>query len=171
VETAGRLRVRSFLIDGEAVACDGDGLPVFDQLRYRRDDRRVFLYAFDLIELNGEDLRREPVERCKAALAKLLGQVKAGLLLNEHIDEPVRHRRSSANPRRIGAKTGGDEEAPYQRTSSKRQAADRIRSAAEELVAGVSLNRTRYRQGEQADKMKDILGRVYEYPLCAEWNR
>ena len=26
-------------------------------------------------------------------------------------------------------------------------------------------------RGEQADKMKDILGRVYEYPLCAEWNR
>jgi hypothetical protein len=26
-------------------------LPVFDRLRYRRDDRRVFLYAFDLIEL------------------------------------------------------------------------------------------------------------------------
>src|SRR5262249_642926 len=25
--------------------------------------------------------------------------------------------------------------------------------------------------GEQADKMKDILGRVYEYPLWAEWNR
>jgi hypothetical protein len=40
------------------VACDGDGLPVFDRLRYRRDDRRVFLYAFDLIELDGEDLRR-----------------------------------------------------------------------------------------------------------------
>jgi bifunctional non-homologous end joining protein LigD len=30
------LRARSFLIDGEAVACDGDGLPVFDRLRYRR---------------------------------------------------------------------------------------------------------------------------------------
>ena len=39
------LRARSFLIDGEAVACDGDGLPVFDQLRYRRQDGRVFLYA------------------------------------------------------------------------------------------------------------------------------
>jgi hypothetical protein len=33
-------------------------LSVFDRLRYRRDDRRVFLYAFDLIELDGDDLRR-----------------------------------------------------------------------------------------------------------------
>jgi hypothetical protein len=39
------LRAVSCLIDGEAVACDDDGLPVFDRLRYRRDDRRVFLYA------------------------------------------------------------------------------------------------------------------------------
>jgi ATP-dependent DNA ligase len=46
-EAAGALRARSFLIDGEAVACDGDGLPVFDRLRYRRQDGRVFLYAFD----------------------------------------------------------------------------------------------------------------------------
>jgi bifunctional non-homologous end joining protein LigD len=30
-EAAGMLRARSFLIDGEAVACDGDGLPVFDR--------------------------------------------------------------------------------------------------------------------------------------------
>jgi bifunctional non-homologous end joining protein LigD len=37
-EAAGALRVRSFLIDGEAVACDGDGLPSFDRLRYRRAD-------------------------------------------------------------------------------------------------------------------------------------
>jgi bifunctional non-homologous end joining protein LigD len=82
------LKTASCLIDGEAVACDGDGLPVFDRLRYRRDDRRVFLYAFDLIELDGEDLRHEPIERRKAVLAKLLRHAKAGLLLNEHINEP-----------------------------------------------------------------------------------
>src|SRR3954451_164835 len=34
--------------NGEAVCCDGEGMPVFDRLRYRRDDRHVFLYAFDL---------------------------------------------------------------------------------------------------------------------------
>jgi bifunctional non-homologous end joining protein LigD len=82
------LKTASCLIDGEAVACDGDGLPVFDRLRYRRDDRRVFLYAFDLIELDGEDLRHEPIERRKAALAKLIRRAKTGLVLNEHIEEP-----------------------------------------------------------------------------------
>jgi bifunctional non-homologous end joining protein LigD len=87
VRAALSLKTASCLIDGEAVACDGDGLPVFDRLRYRRDDRRVFLYAFDLIELDGEDLRHEPIERRKAVLAKLLRHAKAGLLLNEHINE------------------------------------------------------------------------------------
>ena len=50
---------------------------------------------------------------------------------------------------------------------------DRIRSSAEGMVAGVPLIDpiSGIARGEQADKMKDILGRVYEYPLCAEWNR
>lgn len=47
----------SCLIDGEAVACGDDGFQAFDRLRYRRQDAAVFLYAFDLIELNGGDLR------------------------------------------------------------------------------------------------------------------
>jgi ATP-dependent DNA ligase len=32
-------------------------MPSFDRVRYRRHDASVFLYAFDLIELNGDDLR------------------------------------------------------------------------------------------------------------------
>jgi ATP-dependent DNA ligase len=72
-EAAGALRARSFLIDGEAVACDGDGLPVFDRLRYRRQDGRVFLYAFDLLELNGRDMRREPLEARKRTWRRCCG--------------------------------------------------------------------------------------------------
>jgi bifunctional non-homologous end joining protein LigD len=87
-EAAGALKVRSFLIDGEAVACDGDGMPVFDRLRYRRQDARVFLFAFDLLELNGQDLRRAPLEVRKRQLATLLRAAKIGLQLNEHISEP-----------------------------------------------------------------------------------
>ena len=40
VETLANLRTRSCIIDGEAVACDRDGMPSFDRLRYRRADRR-----------------------------------------------------------------------------------------------------------------------------------
>jgi bifunctional non-homologous end joining protein LigD len=70
-------------------------MPCFDRLRYRRQDGRVFLYAFDLIEVDGDDLRREPIERRKALLIRLLAKASVGLQVNEHIAEPgdvvVRH--------------------------------------------------------------------------------
>jgi ATP dependent DNA ligase domain len=71
VEALVRLRSRSCIIDGEAVCCDDNGMPSFDRIRYRRNDGNVFLYAFDLIELNGNDLRRDPLEVRKATLASL----------------------------------------------------------------------------------------------------
>ena len=61
VEAVNRLKVRSCLIDGEAVACDANGLAVFEHLRRKPTGRHVLLYAFDLLELDGEDLRREPI--------------------------------------------------------------------------------------------------------------
>jgi bifunctional non-homologous end joining protein LigD len=69
VEALACLRSRSCIIDGEAVACDDNGLASFDRIRYRRHDASVFLYAFDLLELNGDDLRRDPLEVRKATLA------------------------------------------------------------------------------------------------------
>jgi bifunctional non-homologous end joining protein LigD len=42
-EAAAAPTMRSVLIDGEAVACDGDGIASFDRLRYRRGDGSVFL--------------------------------------------------------------------------------------------------------------------------------
>jgi bifunctional non-homologous end joining protein LigD len=52
VETLARLRSRSCIIDGEAVACDDNGIASFDLVRHHRANGSVFLYAFDLIELN-----------------------------------------------------------------------------------------------------------------------
>jgi ATP-dependent DNA ligase len=62
VEAVTALRARSCLLDGEAVVCDANGLAVFERLRYQRGGRDVFLFAFDLLELDGADLRREPFE-------------------------------------------------------------------------------------------------------------
>jgi bifunctional non-homologous end joining protein LigD len=88
VAAADALKARSCLIDGEAVACDGDGTPSFDRLRYRRQDGHVFLYAFDLIELDGDDLRLERIERRKVLLIRLLAKASVGLQVNDHIVEP-----------------------------------------------------------------------------------
>ena len=72
VEAVNHLKVRSCLIDGEVVCCDERGLARFDVLRRRRNEVEGFLYAFDLLELDGTDLRREPLEVRKATLASIL---------------------------------------------------------------------------------------------------
>jgi ATP-dependent DNA ligase len=46
----------------EAVACDDNGLASFERIRNRQHDGGVFLYAFGLIELNGDDLRSDPIQ-------------------------------------------------------------------------------------------------------------
>ena len=86
VETLAKLRSRSCIIDGEAVACDNTGMPSFDRIRYRRHDASVFLYAFDLIELNGDDLRRDPLDVRKATLSSVVAKAGAGIRFNEHIE-------------------------------------------------------------------------------------
>ncbi len=85
VETLSRLQSRSCIIDGEAVACDDNGVTSFNRVRYRRHDGSIFLYAFDLIELNGDDLRRDPLEGRKATLEMILAKAGLGIRFNEHM--------------------------------------------------------------------------------------
>jgi ATP-dependent DNA ligase len=56
------LPVRSCVVDGEAIVCDDSGLAVFDLIRGHGTNARAILCAFDLLEVNGEDIRREPIE-------------------------------------------------------------------------------------------------------------
>src|SRR5262249_44061849 len=64
-----------------------DGIPLFDQLRYGRQTE-AGLFAFDLLELGGKDLRAAPLEARKRTLAKLLRKAGWALHFNNHIDEP-----------------------------------------------------------------------------------
>ena len=86
VEAVNHLKVRSCLLDGEVVCCDERGLATFQLLRHRRNEPKAFLYAFDLLELDGADLRREPIEVRKATLASILRKSRSGVRLNEHLE-------------------------------------------------------------------------------------
>jgi ATP dependent DNA ligase domain len=66
-------------------------LAIFSTLRQRGNEARAFLYAFDLLELNGDDLRREPIEVRKATLASILRKSRPGVRLNEHLEHPEGH--------------------------------------------------------------------------------
>jgi bifunctional non-homologous end joining protein LigD len=84
---AGKLRARSFIMDGEAVVVGVDGVAVFDALHRRRKASDALLYAFDLLELDGEDLRPLPLSARKAKLARLLARKPVGIVFNEHTEE------------------------------------------------------------------------------------
>jgi bifunctional non-homologous end joining protein LigD len=89
---AERIRAKSFTIDGEAVVLGPDGLSRFEGLRRREAAHKAILYAFDLIEHDGEDLRDRPFLDRKAALARLLRGTGSGILFNEHVagDGPMK---------------------------------------------------------------------------------
>jgi ATP-dependent DNA ligase len=63
---------------------DETGLSIFELLRYRHHDHAAVLCAFDLIEHDGADLRRAPIEERKGLLAKLLGRPHEGIAFNQH---------------------------------------------------------------------------------------
>jgi ATP-dependent DNA ligase len=77
------LPVRSCVVDGEAIVCDDNGLAVFDLIRGHGTNGRAILCAFDLLEVNGEDIRRQPIEDRKRRLAGLLRLPHDGIALNE----------------------------------------------------------------------------------------
>src|ERR1700675_2657761 len=58
---AAKLRARSFTLDGEAVVCGADGIAVFDALHRRHKAIDAMLYAFDVLEFDGKDLRALPL--------------------------------------------------------------------------------------------------------------
>jgi bifunctional non-homologous end joining protein LigD len=80
------LPARSFLIDGEAIVTNASGLAVFDLIRRSRHGCDAVLIAFDLIKLDGEDLRRSPIEHRKRKLAKLARGPHPGIVLNEFFE-------------------------------------------------------------------------------------
>src|SRR4029453_11593774 len=86
VDALARPWSRSCIIDGEAVACDDNGVASFDLGRHQRANESIFLYAFDLIELNGDDLRRDPLEVRKATLASIVANASPGIRFNEHME-------------------------------------------------------------------------------------
>lgn len=76
VAAALRLKPRRVILDGEAVALLPDGRSSFQALQqvlHTDPPGATVYYAFDLLRLEGEDLRRLPLEERKARLARLLG--------------------------------------------------------------------------------------------------
>jgi bifunctional non-homologous end joining protein LigD len=65
-----KLKVKSAVIDGELVCLDSEGRSIFNELLHRKG--RPTFYAFDLLYLNGRDLRQLPLLERKEKLRALI---------------------------------------------------------------------------------------------------
>lgn len=72
VEAALQSRHKKLVVDGEAVLLGTDGISDFKALHCGKHDDEVRLYAFDILALDGEDLRGVPLSLRKKSLARLL---------------------------------------------------------------------------------------------------
>jgi bifunctional non-homologous end joining protein LigD len=84
------LPMRSVVLDGEGVICGRDGKSEFDQMRAcfsRHGAPEAFLYAFDMLELDGQDLRAKSWAARREALVSLLDGAGDGIRLCEHIQD------------------------------------------------------------------------------------
>src|SRR5262249_35324233 len=85
---AEHLRVETAVPDGEIACVDDCGRPIFRDLLFRKS-QCVFI-AFDLLYLNGKDLRTLPLIERKAALKKFLRRKRSRILYLDHIEGDVR---------------------------------------------------------------------------------
>jgi len=81
-----KLKVKEAVVDGEIVAMDEKGVPRFQLLQGGTNKERVFV--FDVLWLEGEDLRKKPYVERRAILEKLLKRAPAGVELARKLDMP-----------------------------------------------------------------------------------
>jgi DNA ligase D-like protein (predicted ligase) len=87
VNSASRLRCSSAIIDGEVIANDENGVSEFARLpgTIRWQPEKLVFMAFDLLHLDGSDLRRSPLLERKKLLKSLLGRRNAPLTYVDHL--------------------------------------------------------------------------------------
>ena len=94
---------RQFIIDGEAVLLAFTGISDFDGLHSRRHDEEVQLYAFDILAMDGDDLRRLPLSMRKQKLSRLLFRPPRGAASLRHHLSKARSVRTCSGRRAVGA--------------------------------------------------------------------
>src|ERR1700730_3170016 len=84
-QIAASLKVHSAVLDGEIVCLDETGKSQFKGLMYRRGE--AYFYAFDILELDGQDLRPLPLHARKQKLKRLVPAQPSALLYVDHIEQ------------------------------------------------------------------------------------
>ncbi|TPI65055.1 DNA ligase D [Mesorhizobium sp. B3-1-7] len=89
IQAAANLPIKSGILDGEAVVLGKTGLPDFQALERELgnpNSPKLRFFAFDLLHLNGRDLRKQPLTERKAMLQGLLKDTAPMLTYAEHLE-------------------------------------------------------------------------------------
>jgi bifunctional non-homologous end joining protein LigD len=112
------LDVRDAIIDGEIVALDEKGRSSFQALQgfdMGQERPPIVFYAFDLLQLNGEDLRNLPIEERKAKLEELLkkapGAIRYSISFTKDVEKLLDRARDLGLEGLIGKRSGSRYEA------------------------------------------------------------
>ena len=115
VETLGNLRGEAVL-DGEVVVLDVEGRSHFEQLRHRKRRQKDHLvyYVFDLLYLDGRDLRGLPLLRRKEILKTLVENAALpGIEFSDHVEEQGKALFEIATKKGLEGIVGKDADSPY----------------------------------------------------------
>ncbi len=83
VEAARKNWQSHFVLDGEAIVRGVDGYSDFNALHSNRHDEEVELFAFDILAVDGDDLRKLPLSMRKANLQRLLSRRPDGIFVSD----------------------------------------------------------------------------------------
>src|SRR5262249_42873449 len=115
VETLRKLRAKAVL-DGEVVVLDGEGRSHFELLRHRKRRQKDHLvyYVFDLLYLDGRDLRGLPLRQRKEILKALVENVTLpGIEFSDHVEAQGRALFEIATQKGLEGIVGKDADSPY----------------------------------------------------------
>jgi bifunctional non-homologous end joining protein LigD len=90
LEGVGKISAQSAILDGEIVALDQQGRSHFQKLQNSlkaKADQALRYYVFDLLYLNGVDLRHLPLRERKDLLRNLLKKSPSNIVFSEHFEE------------------------------------------------------------------------------------
>jgi bifunctional non-homologous end joining protein LigD len=104
------------VLDGEVVVLDEEGRSHFELLRHRQRRKKdnLIYYVFDLLYLDGRDLRSLPLLRRKAILKDLIERTSpAGVQFSDHVEEHGKALFNIASLRGLEGIVGKDAASPY----------------------------------------------------------
>jgi bifunctional non-homologous end joining protein LigD len=111
-QAAAALPTRSVILDAELTACDLHGWVDFEALLHRKD-AHLCIWVFDILLLNGRDLRPLPLEDRREKLDKLMARVPSGVIRRSELFPDAQQLLSACEEHKMEGIVSKRMDAPY----------------------------------------------------------